>query len=140
MVYFEDNFWGEKNNGYELLYHTMKHGMNASRELAEFIRDRATIEEGYAKSLSKICKPTNTGISLGTFEPCWNIVKSSTEILANSYTQAVQQLHELIKVVRDYTEAQKESQKSLKDDLSATSDIVTSFQTKTAAVLKVCYC
>jgi hypothetical protein len=48
-----------------------------------------------------------------TFEPCWNIVKSSTEILANSYTQAVQQLHELIKVVRDYTEAQKEGQKSV---------------------------
>ena len=23
---------------------------------------RATIEEGYAKSLGKICKPTNTGI------------------------------------------------------------------------------
>ena len=32
---------GEKNNGYEVLYHTMKHGINSSRELAEFIRDRS---------------------------------------------------------------------------------------------------
>jgi hypothetical protein len=40
-------------------------------------------------------------------------VKSSTEILANSYTQAVQQLHDLIKAVRDYGEAQKENQKAV---------------------------
>jgi hypothetical protein len=35
------SFKGEKNNGYDVLYHTMKHGINASRELAEFIRDRS---------------------------------------------------------------------------------------------------
>ncbi|XP_028403535.1 F-BAR domain only protein 2-like isoform X2 [Dendronephthya gigantea] len=136
MVYFEDNFWGEKNNGYDVLYHTMKHGINASRELADFIRDRAAIEEGYAKSLGKICKATNTGISLGTFEPCWNIVKKSTEILANSFSKAVQELHDLMKVIRDYGELQKENQKSLKDDLNATLEVVQSIQTKTAAVIK----
>ena len=48
-----------------------------------------------------------------SFEPCWNIVKTSTEILANSYTQAVQELHELIKTVREYGETQKENQKTV---------------------------
>lgn len=136
MVYFEDNFWGEKNTGYDVLHHTMKYGLNASRELADFIRDRASVEEGYAKSLSKICKPTNTGISLGTFEPCWTIIKSSTEILANSHSQVVQKLQDLIKSIRDYGETQKESQKTLKDDLSATAEVVSAIQTKTAAVIK----
>lgn len=52
-------------------------------------------------------------LSYSTFEPCWNIVKRSTEILANSYSQAVQELQELMKVIRDYGELQKESQKAV---------------------------
>ena len=31
---------GDKNAGYDVLYHNMKYGSNASKELADFIRDR----------------------------------------------------------------------------------------------------
>lgn len=31
---------GEKNAGFDVLYHNMKHGQLATKELAEFIRER----------------------------------------------------------------------------------------------------
>lgn len=33
-------FQGEKNAGFDVLYHNMKHGQLASKELAEFVRER----------------------------------------------------------------------------------------------------
>jgi hypothetical protein len=34
------SFQGEKNNGFDVLYHNMKHGLVASKEFAEFLRER----------------------------------------------------------------------------------------------------
>ena len=31
---------GEKNNGFDILYHNMKYGLVASKELSEFLRER----------------------------------------------------------------------------------------------------
>lgn len=31
---------GEKNAGFDVLYHNMKHGQLATKELAEFVRER----------------------------------------------------------------------------------------------------
>ena len=32
---------GEKNNGFDILYHNMKYGQDASKELADFLRERS---------------------------------------------------------------------------------------------------
>uniref|UniRef100_A0A4W5MK71 Uncharacterized protein n=3 Tax=Salmoninae TaxID=504568 RepID=A0A4W5MK71_9TELE len=40
MAFFKNNFWGEKNAGFDVLYHNMKHGQIATKELAEFVRER----------------------------------------------------------------------------------------------------
>lgn len=34
------NFQGEKNGGFDVLYHNMKYGLVASKELSEFLRER----------------------------------------------------------------------------------------------------
>ncbi|KAJ4943790.1 hypothetical protein JOQ06_006285 [Pogonophryne albipinna] len=39
MALFKNNFWGEKNAGFDVLYHNMKHGQLATKELAEFVRE-----------------------------------------------------------------------------------------------------
>ncbi|KAJ8356984.1 hypothetical protein SKAU_G00197780 [Synaphobranchus kaupii] len=39
MAFFKNNFWGEKNAGFDVLYHNMKHGQLAAKELAEFVRE-----------------------------------------------------------------------------------------------------
>lgn len=37
---FVSHLQGEKNNGFDVLYHNMKHGQISSKELTEFIRER----------------------------------------------------------------------------------------------------
>jgi F-BAR domain only protein len=31
---------GDKNGGFDVLYHNMKHGLMASKELSEYLRER----------------------------------------------------------------------------------------------------
>ncbi|XP_073761370.1 F-BAR domain only protein 2 [Callorhinus ursinus] len=40
MAHFVENFWGEKNSGFDVLYHNMKHGQISTKELADFVRER----------------------------------------------------------------------------------------------------
>ncbi len=40
MVVFFFCLQGEKNAGFDVLYHNMKHGQIAAKELAEFVRER----------------------------------------------------------------------------------------------------
>uniref|UniRef100_A0AAQ4QRQ9 FCH domain-containing protein n=1 Tax=Gasterosteus aculeatus aculeatus TaxID=481459 RepID=A0AAQ4QRQ9_GASAC len=56
---------GEKNAGFDVLYHNMKHGQLATKELAEFVRESAAIEETYSKSMSKLAKMASNGSPLG---------------------------------------------------------------------------
>ena len=48
-----------------------------------------------------------------TFEPCWKTIKTSNEMFANSFSHAVQELHDLVKKIREYGEQQKETQKAV---------------------------
>ena len=34
------DFQGEKNNGFDVLYHNMKYGLDASKEFSDFLRER----------------------------------------------------------------------------------------------------
>uniref|UniRef100_A0A2K6LNP1 FCH and mu domain containing endocytic adaptor 1 n=1 Tax=Rhinopithecus bieti TaxID=61621 RepID=A0A2K6LNP1_RHIBE len=61
MSYFGEHFWGEKNHGFEVLYHSVKQGPISTKELADFIRERATIEETYSKAMAKLSKLASNG-------------------------------------------------------------------------------
>merc|ERR1711937_373393 len=117
MVAFDDNFWGEKHNGFDVLQQNFKLGFTASKEFGEFLKERSSIEETYSKSLLKLAnKCASANQHVGTFEPCWKFLQSSTEKLANVHNQIIQHLNDVSKSVRDYGELQKERQKQMKDD------------------------
>ncbi|EHH59354.1 hypothetical protein EGM_09441, partial [Macaca fascicularis] len=69
MSYFGEHFWGEKNHGFEVLYHSVKQGPISTKELADFIRERATIEETYSKAMAKLSKLASNGTPMGLFIP-----------------------------------------------------------------------
>ena len=54
MINFAENFWGDKNNGYDVLYHNMKLGHVACQDLIEYLKESARVEESYNKSLGKL--------------------------------------------------------------------------------------
>lgn len=136
MVVFEDHFWGEKNAGFDVLYHNMKYGNNASCKLVEFVRERSAVEEVYAKSLLKLAKSATPVTQLGTFEPLWGVLRVATEKLATAHMQVVQKFQDLIKELKEYGDKQKERHKQAKDEFSPTADIVQTIQSMTVNLAK----
>ncbi|XP_073670760.1 F-BAR domain only protein 2 isoform X2 [Paramisgurnus dabryanus] len=134
--YFLENFWGEKNNGFDVLYHNMKHGQISSKELADFIRERATIEEAYSRSMTKLAKTASNCSQLGTFAPVWEVFKHSTEKLALCHLELVRKLQELIKEVQKYVEEQAKNHKKTKEEVSTTLEAVQNLQSVSQALQK----
>ncbi|XP_012577221.1 PREDICTED: F-BAR domain only protein 2 [Condylura cristata] len=136
MAHFVENFWGEKNSGFDVLYHNMKHGQISTKELADFVRERATIEEAYSRSMTKLAKSASNYSQLGTFAPVWDVFKTSTEKLANCHLDLVRKLQELIKEVQKYGEEQVKSHKKTKEEVAGTLEAVQTIQSITQALQK----
>uniref|UniRef100_A0A3P9Q9C2 FCH and mu domain containing endocytic adaptor 2 n=1 Tax=Poecilia reticulata TaxID=8081 RepID=A0A3P9Q9C2_POERE len=110
-----DPFLGEKNNGFDVLYHNMKHGQISSKELTDFIRE---------------------SMSVLTFAPMWDIFKSSTEKLATCHMELVKKLQELIKEVQRYVEEQAKAHKKTKEEVAPTLEAVQSIQSISQSLQK----
>ncbi|XP_068783183.1 F-BAR domain only protein 2-like isoform X3 [Struthio camelus] len=136
MAYFVESFWGERNNGFDVLYHNMKHGHLSTKELADFIRERATIEEAYSRSMTKLAKSASNYTQLGTFAPVWDVFKTSTEKLASCHLDLVRRLQELIKEVHKYGDEQIKAYKKTKEEVSGTLEAVQNIQSITQALQK----
>ncbi|XP_012234721.1 F-BAR domain only protein 2 isoform X6 [Linepithema humile] len=134
-VDFVDYFWGEKNNGFDVLYHNMKHGVVASKELAEFLRERSVIEENNYKLLSKVAKQASNSTQ-GTFAPVWAALRGAAEKLAVLHLQMAQRVGELIKDVSKYAEELHKKHKAVKEEESSTLEVVQSMQSITVTLHK----
>ncbi|XP_061044635.1 F-BAR domain only protein 1 isoform X7 [Eubalaena glacialis] len=124
MSYFGEYFWGEKNHGFEVLYHSVKQGPISTKELADFIRERATIEETYSKAMAKLSKLASNGTSVGTFAPLWEVFRVSSDKLALCHLELTRKLQDLIKDVLRYGEEQLKAQKKCKEEAVGTLDAV----------------
>ncbi|XP_058238846.1 F-BAR domain only protein 2 isoform X1 [Hemibagrus wyckioides] len=134
--YFLENFWGDRNNGFDVLYHNMKHGQISSKELADFIRERATIEETYSRAITKLAKTASNFSQLGTFAPVWDVFKVSTEKLAVCHMELVRKLQDLIKEVQKYAEEQTKAHKKTKEEVAPTLEAVQNIQSVSQALQK----
>ncbi|XP_035211606.1 F-BAR domain only protein 2-like isoform X7 [Stegodyphus dumicola] len=135
-VDFRDCFWGEGNNGFDVLYRNMKYGYVVTKDLAEFFKERSVIEETNSKLLTKLAKHASNCCTQGSFAPLWLILKTSTEKLATLHMQMVQRFQELIKDVIKYSEDQHKRHKLCKEEESGTSDVVQSIQQTTISLQK----
>ncbi|XP_077834551.1 F-BAR domain only protein 1 isoform X13 [Macaca mulatta] len=118
MSYFGEHFWGEKNHGFEVLYHSVKQGPISTKELAEFIRERATIEETYSKAMAKLSKLASNGTPMGTFAPLWEVFRVSSDKLALCHLELTRKLQDLIKDVLRYGEEQLKTHKKVLSGVS----------------------
>ncbi|XP_054740932.1 F-BAR domain only protein 2 isoform X3 [Anastrepha obliqua] len=136
-VDFNDYFWGEKNNGFDVLYHNMKFGWVASKELSEFFREKSNIEEQNSKLMAKLAHKASTGTLNSTFAPVWTILRTSAEKLSTLHLQMVQKLTELVKDVAKYADELHKKHKTVKEEESHTLECVQAMQASTAAVQKL---
>ncbi|XP_060516342.1 F-BAR domain only protein 1 isoform X2 [Cylas formicarius] len=127
---------GEKNNGFDVLYHNMKFGLAASKDFAEFLKERSNIEENTSKSLGKLAVKAGNCCSQGTFSPLWQVLKASSEKLSSLHFQMMQKLSELVKEISKYAEELHKKHKSVKEEESGTLEIVQVMQNVTVNVQK----
>ena len=121
-------FQGEKHDGFNVLYQNMKAGSLAGKELTDYLRERAKLEEENAKTHAKLAKQLGNGGACGTFGPLILAFKVSAEKLALVHNQWTVKLNELAKEVQKYTDDCQRKQKVVKDELSPTLDSVKAVQ------------
>lgn len=96
----------------------MKHGVVASKELAEFLKERSAIEENNYKLLSKVAKQAgNSSSTQGTFAPVWAALRGAAEKLAGLHLQMAQRVTELIKDVSKYAEELHKRHKAVRNTI-----------------------
>ncbi|KAM9529350.1 F-BAR domain only protein 1-like isoform 9-T9 [Salvelinus alpinus] len=136
MAFFKNNFWGEKNAGFDVLYHNMKHGQIATKELAEFVRERAAIEETYSKSMSKLAKMASNGSPLGTFAPMWDLFRVSSDKLALCHLELMRKMNDLIRDINKYGDEQVKVHRKTKEEQVGTLEAVQAVQVQSGHLQK----
>ncbi|XP_017275855.1 F-BAR domain only protein 1 [Kryptolebias marmoratus] len=136
MAVFQNNFWGEKNGGFDVLYHNMKHGQLATKELAEFVRERAAIEETYSKSMGKLSKMASNGSQLGTFAPMWDVFRVSSDKLALCHLELMKKMNDLIRDINKYGDEQVKIHRKTKEDMVGTVEAVQALQVQNGHLQK----
>uniref|UniRef100_A0A8C7JKV2 F-BAR domain only protein 1 n=1 Tax=Oncorhynchus kisutch TaxID=8019 RepID=A0A8C7JKV2_ONCKI len=128
--------FGEKNAGFDVLYHNMKHGQIATKELAEFVRERAAIEETYSKSMSKLAKMASNGSPLGTFAPMWDLFRVSSDKLALCHLELMRKMNDLIRDINKYGDEQVKVHRKTKEEQVGTLDAVQAVQVQSGHLQK----
>uniref|UniRef100_UPI00358FED13 F-BAR domain only protein 2 isoform X2 n=1 Tax=Myxine glutinosa TaxID=7769 RepID=UPI00358FED13 len=136
MAAFSANFWGEKNNGFDVLYHNMKHGQTSTKELVDFLRERTAVEETYSKSLTKLAKVASNSTQVGTFAPLWDSFRTLSEQLASCHSDLGRRLQELIRDLHKYSEEQVRVHKKIKEEVASTLEATQVIQSTTHALQK----
>jgi len=138
-VDFSDYFWGEKNDGFNVLYQNMKGGITAARELGDFLRERAKVEEDNSKAQIKLANkltPATVTNTCGTFTPLLLAFKVTSDKLSGIHNQWSLKLNDLLREVLKYNDEQQKKHKQVKEDESPTLDAVKSIQDTTVLLHK----
>ncbi len=117
----------------------MKGGISAAKDLCEFLRERAKLEEENGKAQAKLAKQLTSsasGMTCGSFTPMLLAFKVSSEKLSGIHSQWSMKLNELVREVAKYTDEQHKKHKQVKEDESPTLEAVKSIQDTTVMLHK----
>eukprot|EP00096_Caligus_rogercresseyi_P009721 TRINITY_DN3351_c0_g1_i2.p1 TRINITY_DN3351_c0_g1~~TRINITY_DN3351_c0_g1_i2.p1 ORF type:complete len:1174 (-),score=464.11 TRINITY_DN3351_c0_g1_i2:400-3921(-) len=139
-VDFADYFWGEKNEGFSVLQGCLKSCPLSAKELGEYLRDCARIQEDTSKAQLKILKQLSGSSSSssvsGSSSPLLALLKPFSQRVAELHHGHMGTLSELSKRAFKYAEELSKKHKSLKEESSSTAEVVKSFLELTAQLNK----
>jgi len=135
-VDFCDYFWGEKHDGFQVLYQNMKSGLTATKDLTDVVRETAIMQESNSKAYAKISKQLGSSVQIGSFGPMLLALKNASEKLSAIHLATLAKVNELVKELVKYSDDLHKKHKMLKDEESPTSDVVKSLQETTVLLHK----
>ncbi|KAL1129960.1 hypothetical protein AAG570_012904 [Ranatra chinensis] len=114
----------------------MKYGLIASKELADFLRERSNVEENNWKLVNKLAKQAGGCCTQGTFAPLWVILRTTAERLASLHLQMVQKVGDLVKDISKYAEELHKKHKAVKEEECGTLEAVQAIQSTSLTLQK----
>ncbi|KZV67505.1 hypothetical protein PENSPDRAFT_583806 [Peniophora sp. CONT] len=87
-----NNFWGVADGGVEVLFARMRGASRTMEELRNFWKERALLEEDYAKRLAKLAKSTVGRDEIGDFRIALDTLRTETEKQSTFHIQLGQQI------------------------------------------------
>ncbi|KAF6729143.1 Proline-serine-threonine phosphatase-interacting protein 2 [Oryzias melastigma] len=121
-LHLKDFFWNSDltcTNGYDAIIQYLNDGKRTCKEVEDFMKARASIEEKYAKDLLGLSKKVCGHNEMNTLKRSLDIFKLQTEQVSLSHLQLAQNMKEEAKKLEEFREKQKEVRKKVEQCMDA---------------------
>ncbi|KAL0965806.1 hypothetical protein UPYG_G00286020 [Umbra pygmaea] len=121
-LHFKDYFWNVEltsTAGYDNIIHHLNDGKRTCKEIEDFIKARASIEEKYAKELMGLSKKVCGHSEMNTLKRSLDMFKLQTEHVSLSHLQLAQTMRDEARKLEDFREKQKETKKKIELQMDA---------------------
>ncbi|KAM6976001.1 proline-serine-threonine phosphatase-interacting protein 2 [Tautogolabrus adspersus] len=121
-LHFQDFFWNSdltSTGGYDAIIQYLNDGKRTCKEVEEFMKARASIEEKYAKDLLGLSKKVCGHNEMNTLKRSLDVFKLQTEHVSLSHLQLAQSMRDEAKKLEDFREKQKEARKKIEQQMDA---------------------
>ncbi|XP_061589261.1 proline-serine-threonine phosphatase-interacting protein 2 [Cololabis saira] len=119
-LHFKECFWNSdltSTTGYDVIIQYLNEGKRTCKEVEDFMKARATIEEKYAKDLLGLSKKVCGHNEMNTLKRSLDIFKLQTEQVSLSHLQLAQSMREEAKKLEEFREKQKEARKKIEQNM-----------------------
>ncbi|XP_029025223.1 proline-serine-threonine phosphatase-interacting protein 2 [Betta splendens] len=119
-LHFKDFFWNSEltcTGGYDAIIQYLNDGKRSCKEVEDFMKARASIEEKYAKELLGLSKKVCGHNEMNTLKRSLDVLKLQTEHVSLSHLQLAQSMREEAKKLEDFREKQKEARKKIEQQM-----------------------
>ncbi|XP_060931689.1 proline-serine-threonine phosphatase-interacting protein 2 isoform X2 [Limanda limanda] len=113
---FKDFFWNSDltcTGGYDVIIQYLNDGKRTCKEVDDFLKARASIEEKYAKDLLGLSKKVCGHNEMNTLKRSLDVFKLQTEHVSLSHLQLAQSMREEAKKLEEFREKQKDLEQQI---------------------------
>ncbi|XP_071400487.1 proline-serine-threonine phosphatase-interacting protein 2 isoform X1 [Centroberyx affinis] len=121
-LHFKDYFWNSdltSTGGYDAIIQHLSDGKRTCKEVEDFMKARASIEEKYAKDLLGLSRKVCGHNEMNTLKRSLDMFKLEIEHVSLSHLQLAQTMREEAKKLEDFREKQKDARKKVEQQMDA---------------------
>ncbi|XP_007228897.3 proline-serine-threonine phosphatase-interacting protein 2 isoform X1 [Astyanax mexicanus] len=121
-LHFKDNFWSSEitsTAGYDAIIQHLNDGKKTCKEIEDFMKARAAIEDKYAKELLGLSKKACGLNEMNTLKRSLDVFKLQTEQVSLSHLHLAQTMRDEAKKLEEFREKQKEMRKKVEQQMDA---------------------
>ncbi|CAL8386761.1 unnamed protein product [Boreogadus saida] len=115
-THFKDNFWNSDPTGtvgYDVIIQHLNDGRRTCKEVEEFMKARASIEDKYAKDLLGLSRKVFGLNEMNTLKRSLDMFKLQIEHVGQTHLQLAQNMRDEAKKLEDFRERQKDAKKKV---------------------------